>query len=91
MPQYYQLSKPRINLGPAATAHVDYAKYWLKILALLKFVRFSNGIHTNAYSFFLKKGNRVLKKKLRTLRFVYTVGLKIHTRKNYIIVNTINF
>ena len=50
MPQYYQLSKRRINLGPSATAHVDYAKYLLKILALLKFVWVSNGIQTNAYS-----------------------------------------
>ena len=29
--------------------------------------------------------------KLRTLRFLYTVGLIILTKKNYIIVNTINF
>ena len=43
------------------TAHVDYARYLLKMLALLKFVLVSNGIHTNAYSFFLKKGKRVLK------------------------------
>ena len=76
MPQYYQLSKPRINLGPAATAHVDYAKYWLKILALLKFVRFSNGIHTNAYSFFLKKGNRVLKENLEHLDLFTQLDLK---------------
>ena len=76
MPQYYQLSKPRINLGPSATAHVDYAKYWLKILALLKFVRFSNGIHTNAYSFFLKKGNRVLKENLEHLDLFTQLDLK---------------
>ena len=61
MPEYYQLSKPRINLGPSVTAHVDYAKYLLKFLALLKCVRASGGIHTNVYSFFLKKGNGVLK------------------------------
>ena len=52
---------PRIDLGPSETAHVNYAKYMLKILALLKFVRVSNGIHTNAYSFFLKTGKKVLK------------------------------
>ena len=55
MPQYYQFSKPWINLGPSAVAHVDYAKYLLKILASLKFVRVSNEVHTKAYSFFLKK------------------------------------
>ena len=38
MPQYYPCSKPRINLGPLATAYVNNAKYLLKILALLKFV-----------------------------------------------------
>ena len=55
MPQHYQLSKPRLNLGPSTTAIVDYAKYLLKILVLLKFVRVSKGIQTNTYSFFLKK------------------------------------
>ena len=50
MPQHYQLSKPRLNLGPSTTAHRDYAKYLLMILVLLKFVRVSSGIHSNAYS-----------------------------------------
>ena len=63
MPQYYQLSKPRINLGPSAAAHVDIAKYLFKDLGFIEFCPslYYNGIHTNAYSFFLKKGNRVLK------------------------------
>ena len=43
-----------INLGPSETVRVDYEKYLLKILPLLKFVRVSNGIHTNACSFYLK-------------------------------------
>ena len=47
--------KPRINLGTSTTTHADYAKYLLRILVLLKFVRVSYGIHTIAYSFFLKK------------------------------------
>ena len=51
MPQLYQLlNKPRLNLGPSTTAHVDYAKYFLRILVLLKFVWVSNRIHTSAYS-----------------------------------------
>ena len=63
----FSASKPRINLGPSATAHVDYAKYLWKILALLKFVRVSNWIRTNPYSFFLKKGKRVSKLNLEHL------------------------
>ena len=42
--------KAKINLGPSATAHVDYAEYLLRILVLLKFVWVSNGIDTNAYN-----------------------------------------
>ena len=59
MPQYYQLLKPRLNLGPSTTAHVDHAKYLWRILVSLKFVWVSNGIHTSAYSFFLKKWGKI--------------------------------
>ena len=69
MPQHCQLLKARLNLGPSATAHVDYAKYLLRILVLLKFVRVSSRIHTNAYRFFLKQGRKSFKIKVRTLRF----------------------
>ena len=72
MPQHYQLLKPRLNLGPSTTAHEDYAKYLLRILVLLKFVRASNGIHTSAYIFFLKKWGGNFKRKLGTLRFLYS-------------------
>ena len=75
MPQHYQLLKPRLNLGPSTTAHVDYAKYLLRILVLLKFVRVSNGIHTSAYSFFLKKWGKNFKRTLRTLRFFTQLDL----------------
>ena len=75
MPQHYQLLKPRLNLGPSATAHVDYAKYLLRILVFLKFVRFSNGIRSSAYSFFLKKWENKFKRKLRTLRFFTQLDL----------------
>ena len=64
MPQHYQLLKPRSNLGPSTTAHVDYAKYLLMILVLLKLFRVSDGIHTSAYSFLLKKWGKVFKGKL---------------------------
>ena len=64
MTQHYQLLKPRLNLGPSRTAHVDYAKYLLRILVLLKFVRISTGIHTSAYSFFLEKWEKFLKENL---------------------------
>ena len=60
MPQHYQILKPRLNLGPLPAVHIDYAKYLLRILVLLKFVRVSNGIHTSAYSFFLKKWEKIL-------------------------------
>ena len=66
MPQYYQLLKARLNLGPSTTAQEAYAKYLLRILVLLKFVRASNGIHTSAYSFFLKKWGKDFKRELRT-------------------------
>ena len=47
MPQLYQLSGPRLNLGPSANTNADYAKYLVKILILLKFARrVSNGSHT---------------------------------------------
>ena len=36
MPQHYQLSKPKLNLGPSATAHVDYAKYFIKDLGFVE-------------------------------------------------------
>ena len=90
MPQYYQLLKPRLNLGPSATAN-DYAKYLVRILVLLKSVRVSNGIHTRAYSFFLKKYGKNFKGKLRPLTFFCIVGSKTPHNKNYIIVNTIIF
>ena len=61
--------KPRLNLGPSTTAHVDYANYLLRILAFLKFVRVSNGICIIPYTFFLKKWEKYFKRKLRTLRF----------------------
>ena len=82
MPQHYQLLKPILNLGLSTSAHVDYAKYLLRILVLLKFVRVSNEIHTSAYSFFLKKCQKFLKKHLEHLDF-YTVGPIIHTKKLY--------
>ena len=47
--------KARIKSWTIATAQVDYAKYLLRTLVLLKFVGVSNGIHTSAYCFFLKK------------------------------------
>ena len=68
-------TKPKLNLGPSATALEDYAKYLLRILVLLKFVRVFNGIHTNAYSFFLKKRKKSFKIKLRTLRFFTQLDL----------------
>ena len=52
MSQHYQFSNPRSNLGPLTTANVDYAKYLKGNLVLVKFVRVSNGIPTNAPSFF---------------------------------------
>ena len=55
MPQHYQFSKPRLSLGPSITTLIEYAKYLLRILVLLKFVPVPYGIHTNEYSFFLKK------------------------------------
>ena len=36
MPRHYQLVKLRLNLEPSTTAHIDYAKYLLRILVLLK-------------------------------------------------------
>ena len=39
--------EPKLNLGQPTIAHVDYAKYLLRILDLSKFVRVSSGIHTN--------------------------------------------
>ena len=36
MPRHYQFLKLRLNLEPSTTAHVDYAKYLLGILDLLK-------------------------------------------------------
>ena len=76
MLQHYQLLKPRLNLGPSTTAHVDYAKYLLSILVLLKFVRASNGIHTSPYCFvFLKIGGEILKQKLRTPSFLTQLNL----------------
>ena len=36
MPRHYQFPKLRLNLEPSTTAHVDYAKYLLGILDLLK-------------------------------------------------------
>ena len=54
-PQHYQLLKPRLNLGLSTAAHVVYAKYLLRMLILLKFVRVSNGIRNDAYSFIFKK------------------------------------
>ena len=62
MLQHYQLSKPRLNLGPSITTLVEYAKYLVRILVLLKFVPVPYGIHTtNAYSFFIKKKKKKLK------------------------------
>ena len=58
MPQHYQLSKPRLNIGPSTTAFADYAKYLLRILVLLKFALVSDGIYTNAYSFFFLKNEK---------------------------------
>ena len=82
MSHYYDVP----NLVPWATAHVDYAKYLLKILALLKVIRVSSGIQTNAYNFLLKKGKSVLKQNLDHLDFFTQLDLK-----NYLIVNMINF
>ena len=67
--------KPRSNLRPPTTAHVYYAKYLLRILVLLKFVRVSNGIHTSAYSFFLKKWGKIFKRKLGALRYFTQLDL----------------
>ena len=75
MPQHYQLLEPRLNLGSSTTAHVDYTKYLLKILVLLKFVRVSNGIHISAYSFFLKKWGKKFKRTLIALRFFTQLDL----------------
>ena len=69
MPQHYQLLRPRLSHGPSITAQVDYAKYLLRILVLLKFFRVFIGFHTSAYSFFKKNGNRFLKEKLEHLDF----------------------
>ena len=82
MPQHYQLLKPRLNLGPSTAARVVYAKSLLRILTLLKFFRVSNGIHTNAYSFFLKKWGEILKEHIEHLNFL-TVEPIIHTKKLY--------
>ena len=83
MPQHYQISKPRINLGPSKTAHVDYAKDLLWILVLLKFVRVSNEIHTSGYSFFLKKRNKKFIRKLRTFRFFAQLDPQFIQKKLY--------
>ena len=80
MPQHYQLLKPRLNFGPSTTAHVDYAKYLLRILVLLKFVRVSNGIHTSAYSFFLKKWENFLKEHLEHLDFLHSWTYNPHKK-----------
>ena len=51
MPQHYQLLKTRlINIGPSTTAHLDYAKYLLSILVLLKiFYAVGPVIHAKSY------------------------------------------
>ena len=72
MPQHYQLLKPRLNLGPSATAHVDYAKYLSKILV--------SGIHTSAYSFFLKNGEKILKEHLEHLDFLRSCTYNAHKK-----------
>ena len=80
MPHHYQLSKPRLNLGPSTTAFVDYAKYFLRVLVMLKFVRVSNGIHTNSYSFFFKKMEKTFKIKFEHLDFLHSWTYNPHKR-----------
>ena len=80
MPQHYQLLKPRLNLGLSTTAHKDYAKYLVRILVLLKFVRASNGMHTSAYSFFLKKWGKISKENLEHLDFLYSWTYNPHKK-----------
>ena len=89
MPQHYQLSKLRLNLRPSTTAHADYAKYLLRILVLLKFIRISNRIHTNTNKYFFKK-KIIFKRKLRHLDFFTQLDLN-SSHKKIIIVITINF
>ena len=50
-------------------------KTFVKDLVLLKFVRASNGIHTSANSFFLKKWGKSFQRKLRALRFFTQLDL----------------
>ena len=53
----------------------------LKILVLLKFIRASKGIHTNAYSFFLKKREKkVLKENLEHLDFLHSWTYNPHKK-----------
>ena len=80
MPQHYQLLKPILNLRPSTTAHVDYAKFLLRILILLKFFQVSNGIHTSAYSFFLIKRGEILKEHLEHLDFLHSWTYNTHTK-----------
>ena len=60
--------KAKIKFWTINNCSLDYAKYLLKILVLLKFAQVSNGIDFSAYSFFLKKWGKNFKRKLRTLR-----------------------
>ena len=75
MPQHYQLLNPRLNPGQSTTAHVDYAKYLLRILILFKFARVSNGIHTTVHCSFLKKWGNIFKRTSRTVRFFTQLDL----------------
>ena len=88
MPQHYQHSKPLLNLGPSTTAHVDYAKYLLGILVLLKFVLVSNVIHTSAYSFFKKTKCFLFKENLECFDFLHSWTYNPHTKKKNLILKS---
>ena len=80
MPQHYQLLKPRLNLRPSKTAHIDYAKYLLRILVLLKFVRVSMESTLVHIVFFLKNGEKFLKEHLEHLDFLHSWTYNSHKK-----------
>ena len=78
MPHHYHLLKPRLNLGPSRTAHVAHAKYFLRILS--EFARVCTGIHTSAYSSFLKKSRKSFKEHLEHLDFLHSWTYNSHKK-----------
>ena len=78
MPQHYQLLKPRLNLRPSTTAHVDYAKCLLGILVLSCFSESPVESILVHVVFFLKNGGKFLKEHLGFLHsWIYNAHRKI--------------